>query len=166
MWKPALATAASSLVRFHSVLRAGGVGWQRRLCSLARQHQHKRVPEQPVLCGPGQLAAAPGRLQPSPPHAVTFSKRVSVSYSPPVNPLVSHQVDGLVYWMSGSKAGLPNMWFLRSLHPSGTLPEPAIPLLVWVTYQCVSPSQMASPLFLPDSVWIFSYSCDFRRVIL
>lgn len=69
--------------------RAWRRGWQRRLCLSAEQHQHKRVRSRSPVLGrawPAGCSTRPfavGRL-----HAVTFSKRVSVSYSPPVNPLV------------------------------------------------------------------------------
>ena len=69
-------------------------------------------------------------------------------------PWFSHRIDGLVYWMSGSKAGLPNMWF-RSLNPQGDSLSPQYPCLSGSHTRCVSPNQIASPLFLPDSVWIF-----------
>lgn len=79
-------------------------------------------------------------------------------------PWFSHRVDGL-YWMSGSKAELPNMWF-RSLNPQGDSMSLRYPCLSGSRTRCVSPNQITSLLFLPDSVWIFLYSCDFRRVIL
>ena len=61
--------------------------WQHRLCLSLEQHQHQRVwSRSPVLgwawpAGRSTRPFAVGRL-----HAVTCSRRVSVAYSPPVNP--------------------------------------------------------------------------------
>ena len=67
----------------------------------------------------------------------------------------SNQLRELVFLVLDPRAGVPNMWF-KPLTPQGGSPSPWYPSLLcpWLG----SPNLIASPPFLPDSVWIFLYS--------
>lgn len=145
--------------------RAWRHGWQRRLCLSVEQHQHKRVREQKPGAGAGLASWLQHQAVCSRPPSCRDFQQAGLSFlQPSSNPGFHTRLMGLFTGCLALRLGCltcgSDPFILRDT------PEPAATLACLGHALGVSPQPDGLLLFLPDSVWIFLYSCDFRRAIL
>lgn len=95
-------------------------------------------------------------------HAL-FNSEVSVSYGLPIQvPLVFKPAEGAHLPTVGPQA----MWLEPHAPQGGSLSLKYTPFSSGSPIRSVDPNQIASPPFLPHSMWIFLYSFGCRNLVI